>query len=262
MTESASSGALLECRGLACGYPARPVLEGVNLTLHAGTAAVLLGPNGSGKSTLLKTVCGTLAPRSGELILDGRRIESLSPIELARHVAFVPQEEAPSFRFTVRQAVLMGRMPFSAGFLDTPEDHRLAEEAMREADCLHLAERPITELSGGERQRVLLARALAQGSPLLLLDEPTAHLDIGHQVLVAGLARRLAGQGRALLIAIHDLNLAGELGERAILLLGGRIALEASAEEVLVSEALDEAYGVRFQRMRDAKGRLRVFADA
>jgi iron complex transport system ATP-binding protein len=250
---------LLECRHLACGYGARAVLRDVNLTLGRGESAVLLGPNGSGKSTLLKTLSKTLPVLDGEIRAQGADIREVSHSGLAKRVAYVPQEELPPFRFTVRQVVLMGRMPLSAGFFDTPADISASDEAMREADCLHLADRPITEISGGERQRALIARALAQDAPVLLLDEPTSHLDIGHQLAIVDLIRKLKEQGKAILAAMHDLNLAQDIGERAILLHEGRVAADSKVEEVLANDLLDKTYGVPFHRMKDETGRLRVF---
>lgn len=259
---SPSAETLLACRDLACGYPTRKVLEGVDLELHAGSSTVLLGPNGSGKSTLLKTLTKTVPPLSGEIKVQGEKSETLSFSQLARKIAYVPQEELPPFRFTVRQVVLMGRLPLSTGFFDTPADLEATERAMEEADCCAIADRPITEISGGERQRVLIARALAQDSALLLLDEPTSHLDIGHQVAIIRLAQKLRSQGKGLLTALHDLNLAADLGETAVLLNQGKIAIHAPVEEVLNSPLLDQTYGVPFHRFRDETGRLRVFGKA
>jgi iron complex transport system ATP-binding protein len=220
---------------------------------------VLLGPNGSGKSTLLKTLTKTLSPISGEITLEGKKQNELSFAQLSQKVAYVPQEELPPFRFTVRQVVLMGRLPLSAGFFDTPADQEATDKALAEADCCAIAGRPVTEISGGERQRVLIARALAQSTDLLLLDEPTSHLDIGHQVAIIQLAQRLQSQGKALLTAMHDLNLAADLGDTALLLSEGKVAMIAPVEEVLASPMLDKTYGVPFQRFRDETGRLRVF---
>jgi len=252
---------LLSCQALHCGYPSRKVLEDVTLELRPGSSKVLLGPNGSGKSTLLKTLSKTLAPLGGDIRIDGRPIEELGYSDLAKRVAYVPQEELPPYRFSVRQVVMMGRMPLSPGFFDSPADEAAADEAMVAADCGELAERPITEVSGGERQRVLIARALAQEAPVLLLDEPTSHLDIGHQVAVIRLVRRLRERGHAILAALHDLNLAAQIGEIAILLQNGRIVMEAPTEAVLDSQLLDETYGVRFKRFRDESFGLRVYAE-
>ncbi len=257
-----SDDRLLAARGLSCGYPERLVLEDVSLALEAGTSTILLGPNGSGKSTLLKTLMGSLAPLAGSVSIAGHPAEAMDAAARARFAAYVPQEEVPPFRFTVRQVVMLGRLPRSPTFLDSDEDRDVVERALIEADCADLADRPIAEVSGGERQRALIARGLAQEAPMLLLDEPTSHLDIGHQVAILGLVRRLCREGRAVLAAMHDLNLAAEMGSWAILLHGKQIADQGPIEDVLSSPRLDEAYGVAFQRMRDPSGRLRVFAEA
>lgn len=250
---------LLSCENLSCGYPGRLVLEGVNLSLKPGTITALLGPNGSGKSTLLRTICKTLAPVGGEIRLGGTPLEKLSQTEVAQRVAFVPQEEHPQFSFTVEEVVLMGRIARSNGIFDTSEDVQIAKEAMQAADCTELRHRPVTELSGGERQRVLLARALAQEASLLLLDEPTSHLDVSHQTDLVKMLRRLAGQGYAVLAAVHDLNLASVMADEALLIHQGRILEDRKTKDLLESSALEETYGVRFQRMYDADGNLRVF---
>jgi iron complex transport system ATP-binding protein len=260
VADSASDAVLLSCEDLSCGYDGRAVLESVSFSVRAGESVALLGPNGSGKSTLLRVVSKTLQPITGRVALAGRAVGSMSHLEVARLAAFVPQEETPQFPFGVRDVVTMGRLPHSAGLRDTPEDYAAATEAMRAADCLSLESRPVTELSGGERQRVLLARALAQATPLLLLDEPTAHLDIAHQLIVARMARQLAGAGKAVLSAVHDLNLVSSMASRVLLLGSGRLVLDAPVEEALSSPVLDEVYGVRFTRIRLDDGRLALFA--
>ncbi len=248
----------LQSRSLSCGHGARAVLEGVDLLLAPGEVVVLLGQNGSGKSTLLSTLAGTLRPLAGEVSLGGDALSRLSRIEIARRVAFVPQEEAAAFGFLVREVVTLGRLPRSTGIFDTAEDRRAAEDAMRQADCEDLADRPVTQISGGEGQRALLARALAQDAPVLLLDEPTSHLDVGHRIAAVRVVRALAEAGRAVLAAVHDLDLASALADRAILLANGRVSAQGPVREVLESPALDEAFGARFTRWESPDGRLRV----
>lgn len=252
---------LLECRGLACGYHGREVLAGIDLVIQPGESVVLLGPNGSGKSTLLRTVGKLIPPLAGQAFLSGVDVRKLGHEEVARRVAYVPQEEKTDFPFLVREIVAMGRIPHARGLRDNPEDYRVVEEALETADCLSLADRPITELSGGERQRVLVARSLAQESPLLLLDEPTSHLDVRHQLDVASLVRRLTESGKTVLAAVHDLNLASQFALRGVLIHAGRVALDAPIVDVLNSEILDRTYGVRFLRQTDAGGVLRVFGE-
>ena len=253
---------LLECRALSCGYGKDVVLDDINLIVKPGETIVLLGPNGSGKSTLLKSISRAVNSTSGNVLLSGQDIHGLSPREVARLVAFVPQEESFRFEFLVRDVVTMGRLPISNSLWDTPEDVSAATEAMREADCLHLENRSVMELSGGEKQRVLIARALAQGATLMLFDEPTSHLDIEHQLVVANLVRSIASEGRATVVAIHDLNLAPLVGDRAILLQNGRVGMDAPMQDVLESQMLDEVYKVKFRRTVLDHGRLAVFPES
>jgi iron complex transport system ATP-binding protein len=253
---------LLECRALSCGYGKDVVLDDINLIVKPGETIVLLGPNGSGKSTLLKSISRAVNSTSGNVLLSGQDIHGLSPREVARRVAFVPQEESFRFEFLVRDVVTMGRLPISNSLWDTPEDVSAATEAMREADCLHLENRSVMELSGGEKQRVLIARALAQGATLMLFDEPTSHLDIEHQLVVANLVRAIASEGRATVVAIHDLNLAPLVGDRAILLQNGRVGMDAPMQDVLESQMLDEVYKVKFRRNVLDHGRLAVFPES
>jgi iron complex transport system ATP-binding protein len=189
-------------------------------------------------------------------------LDRLSLEDLACRIAYVPQEELPSFRFTLRQVVVMGRMPYSRGFWDSPEDLAAADEAMRRADCLDLADRSITEVSAGERQRALLARAIAQDAPAMLMDEPTAHLDVGHQLAAGELMRALADSGKAVLVAVHDLNLASASADEGILLDRGTIGFHGPMEDLLEGPHLDAVYGVQFERVRDRVGKLRVLPTA
>lgn len=248
---------LIEAVGLACGH-AVPVLTGVDLVVGEGETVALLGPNGSGKSTLLKTLAGLLPPLAGTVRLGDDDLRGLKVREVAQRIASVPQDEAAPFAFTVRQVVAMGRLARSNGLLDTPEDAAAAEDAMRRADCLGLAERPANETSGGERARALIARALAQDAPLLLMDEPIAHLDAPHQAWIVRLVRDLAREGKGVVVALHDLNLAVAMADRAVLLAGGRVVMDGSSDAVLASDRLDAAFGTAFDRLRTSSGRLMV----
>ena len=248
---AASGAVVVEADDLVCGYPGRTVLSGVGLSLRSGTVTALLGPNGSGKSTLLKTLAKTLPPLGGVVSIAGHPLARLNFGDLAKLVGYVPQEEVPPFRFTVRQVVTMGRLPHSTGLFDTEEDHVAATDAMVLADCLDLQDRVVMELSGGERQRVLIARALAQQANVLLLDEPTAHLDVRHQIGIIRLLRRLAAEGKCVVAAVHDLNLGAMLADDAVLIRDRRLSAPRPYGEVLNSGDLDEAYGVRFRRLPD-----------
>lgn len=254
--------ALVEAESLACGYPSREVLSDVNMAVAPGEVVALLGPNGSGKSTLLKTLSGTLKHLSGRVVVAGEWIERLTHQERGQRIGFVPQEELPTFPFLSRQIVVMGRLPHTPGFFDNPDDWVRVKESMIRADCWDLADRPVTELSGGERQRVLLARALATDAPLLLMDEPSAHLDVGHVLALVTLLRELAQDGRGVLMAVHDLNLASMVADRALLLGGGHVRMEGPTDHVLQSRELDHVYEVAFERMHTESGQLRVFARA
>jgi iron complex transport system ATP-binding protein len=192
--------------------------------------------------------------------LGGKSLANLTYRELAHLVAYVPQEETPTFAFPVETFVAMGRMPVSGGFFDTEDDKAAADEAMRITDCLALRDRSIQELSGGERQRVWIARALAQGASILLLDEPSSHLDVSHQLTLIELAKSLSGKGLAVLSAVHDLNLASSMADRAILLADGTIGMDSKMEEVLQSPLLEKVYGVQFARFT-AAGAIRVLPE-
>jgi len=239
----------LRCERMVGGYAGREVLTNIGLEFEQGAVTAVLGPNGSGKSTLLKTLSGLIPPLGGEVYVGESPLGRMAVQEVARQIAVVPQEETIPFRFSVREIVLMGRIAWSSGLADTPEDVRIAEEAMRFADCLPFAERAINELSGGEKQRVLIARALAQETPILLLDEPTTHLDITHQIEICRLIRALSAQGKTIVAAMHDLNMVGLMADQAILLGSGGVRLAGSVAEVLNSAELDHVYAVPFDRI-------------
>lgn len=256
------SDSLLSVDGLSAGYHRQTVLEGISFRLRKGEIVALLGPNGSGKSTLLRTITKTLPVIVGAVHVDGQNLDGLTFQELSRRLAYVPQQESHVFAFTVREVVLMGRLPHSDSLFETREDHLAAARAMRDADCYHLADRAVTELSGGEAQRVLIARALAQDTSLLLLDEPTSHLDVSHQLAIGDLLRGLATKGYGILVAVHDLNWAATFAHRGLLLDRSRLVLDAPMDEILESPRLEETYGVTFQRVRDATGAVHVFPSA
>ncbi|MFI5385702.1 MAG: ABC transporter ATP-binding protein [Fimbriimonadales bacterium] len=251
---------MLSCEGLSVGYGGKPVLSGIGFDLRPGEVVAMLGPNGGGKTTLLKTLA-SLIPRIGGSVFFGvDELGSLSAREIARRVGFVPQEEAWRFEFSVQEVVAMGRLPVSNGFFDTDEDREAATEAMKQARCYELRDRPITELSGGERQRVLIARALCQNTPVVFLDEPTAHLDPQHQVATVSLLREMARAGKSLLVAVHDLPIAAAVADRGMLVSSGKASPVRPIEEILASPDLDGAYNTVFERLRSSEGRLVVVA--
>jgi iron complex transport system ATP-binding protein len=181
-------------------------------------------------------------------------LTKLSPREIGRRIGFVPQEESWRFDFSVEDVVAMGRLPVSNGLFDTKEDHAEAQAAMERAGCIDLRSRPITELSGGEKQRVLIARALAQHTQIIFLDEPTAHLDPQYQIGTAELVRSLVAEGKSLILAIHDLPMAGLMADRGVLISGGKATPPRKTSELLESEELDRAYAIRFQRIETPDG--------
>lgn len=250
----------IRCSGLACGYGKQVVLRGVILELGAGTTTALLGPNGSGKTTLLKTLVREIPLLEGSVEVLGASLPSLKEPELARKIGYVPQQETPRFGFTIREVVAMGRLAHSEGLFESETDWQKVEEAMARADCAPFADRLMAEVSGGERQRALIARALAQEAPILLLDEPTAHLDPAHHLALGKLIRTLASEGATIVMAIHDLNLASSYSDRAILLHDGEVRLIGDTQDVLHNAELDAVYGVQFERIERPGRPLRVEA--
>jgi iron complex transport system ATP-binding protein len=235
---------------VAFAYPSAARQRGfhvadVSFTVEPGQVFGVIGPNSAGKTTLLRLLTRVVTPDRGEIRLDGRPIRQLAHAELARHVAVVPQEAPRPFPFSVEQLVLMGRYPHGPGrFFESEEDRALAREAMAATGVLDLAALPLEQLAGGERQRALLARALAQQPRLLVLDEPTAHLDLRHQVEAARLIRRVNGErGMTVLLVSHDLNLAAEVCDRLLLLAGGRVARVGEPGEVLRRPVLEPVFG-------------------
>jgi len=238
------AGLVLE--GVTAGYGGRPVLEGVSMEVRPGQVTGLIGPNGSGKTTLVRVAARGLRPRSGSVRVFGVDPYGVSARRAARLVAVVPQETTPAFSYSVLEMVLMGRSPYlSAWRSGNEEDWLHTRRAMEAANVQHLADRPLEELSGGERQRVLLAQALAQDAPALMLDEPTTHLDIRHVVevlaVLSGLARR---DGRAVLAIFHDLNLASAYCDRLYALSEGRIVSEGTPQSVITRELMWNVFGV------------------
>ncbi len=236
---------ILEARDVSAGYGGAPVLDGASLSLPSGTLTALIGPNGAGKTTLLRVLLGLLPVRAGAVLLEGRPLAAASRLEVARRVALVAQEGPDAFAHTALEVVLMGRYPHrSSGWFDAPADIAAAGEALGALGVAELAERPLATLSGGQRQRVFLAAALAQEPAVMLLDEPTANLDLAAQVgvyeVVRGLVRR---RGLAALAVTHDVTLAAMYADRVALLSGGRIAHAGTPAEVLRPEILTAAYG-------------------
>jgi len=235
----------LAAEHVSFGYGSRLVLDDVSLGLAAGEVVGVIGPNGSGKTTLLRLLSGVRTPRGGSIRLDGRPLASFRRREVARQIAVVPQDPTLEFPFTALEVVLMGRAPHlpALGF-PRAQDVATARAALAQLDVGAVEDRPLEQLSGGERQRVLLARALAQEPAVLLLDEPTTHLDLRHQVGIYDVVQDLSRErGMAVLSVLHDLNLAALYSDRLLLLAAGRIAAEGRPRDVLTAETLAAAYG-------------------
>jgi ABC-type cobalamin/Fe3+-siderophores transport system ATPase subunit len=240
--------ARLEASGVAVERGGRPVLHDVSLALEPGVALALIGPNAAGKSTLVRTLAGLLAPASGAVQFEGRPLAAWAREELARGIALVaPDEEAPD-TLTVEDRVALGRYPHRGPFRSfTPTDHECVARALSQTGIGHLARRRLGTLSAGERQLAALARGLAQQPRVLLLDEPGAHLDIGHQLALFRVLDGVRAGGVAVLAVVHDLARAAAWAERMVLLDAGRVAADGFPVDVLSGEACGRAFGVRIE---------------
>ncbi|MDT0444211.1 heme ABC transporter ATP-binding protein [Streptomyces johnsoniae] len=234
-------GTAAEARGLTVRLGGAAVLDGVDLTVAAGEVLALVGPNGAGKSTLLAALAGDIAPDAGEVTVAGRAAHAWSAPELALRRAVLPQAAALSFPFRVADVVRMGRAPWH-GTAHEDEDEAAVAEAMAATEVAAFADRPFAALSGGERARVALARVLAQRTGLLLLDEPTAALDLRHQELVLRVCRARAAAGRAVVVVLHDLGLAAAHADRTAVLHRGRIAAVGPPDQVFAPALLGRVY--------------------
>lgn len=240
-----SAGKLvLRIKDLTCGYDSRFLLQNINFEVRTKELIGIIGPNGSGKTTLLRAITRVLKPKKGVILFDGKDILQISLKDLAQKIAVVSQNP-PLNSMTTEEFVLLGRIPHfkKLQFLETKQDLEIAKKVMTLTDTLRLKNRLIEEISGGERQLVLIARALCQEPQLLLLDEPTAHLDITHQVAILDLIKRLNKEfGLTVIIVLHDLNLASEYCSKIILLDNGRIFREGSPSDVLTYETIEKVY--------------------
>ena len=234
----------------------RRVLDDVTLDVLPGQVLALVGPNGAGKSTLLSVLSGERRPDAGVVELDGADIHAYSTADLAQRRSVLTQENALSFPFRVIEVITMGRAPWIRS-ADLAADSAIIASAASRADVEHLANRRFTELSGGERARVSLARVLAQDTPVVFLDEPTAALDLRHQEDVLRLARDLAAEGKAVVVVVHDLSLAGAVADRIALLSAGRLVALGEPAAVLTAEAISEVYGLAV-RVVDIDGRPHI----
>jgi len=227
---------LIKDARLALG--ARIVLDGVDVEVPSGRITAVVGPNGAGKSTLLRACAGLLPAQRGTITLTGRPLDALSRAELARAIAYLPQERAVHWPLAARAVVALGRLPHDDA------DPAAIDRALGAMDITLLADRPVSQLSGGERARVLVARALAQEAPLLIADEPTAGLDPAHALALFALFERLATEGRTVIVALHDLSLAARFAHHIVLLANGRAAASGPPADVLTPRHLEPAFGV------------------
>ncbi len=249
------AGALVEVRGVGVDLGGRRVLDGVGTVVEPRTWTAVVGPNGAGKSTLLRAVAG-LVRHDGTVLLDGREVRALSPRVRATEIGYAPQVPVLPEGATVVEYVMLGRTPHRP-LLAGPRahDHAVVAQALERLDLATLARRPLRTLSGGERQRAVLARALAQEPRLLLLDEPTAALDLGHAQQVLDLVDQLRREdGLTVISTLHDLTLAGQYAERIVLLADGRVAAAGPPQEVLTAAALREHYGARAEVVASPDG--------
>ncbi len=235
----------------------RQVVRGASLSVEPGTVVGLVGPNGSGKSSLLRTLYRAVAPREGIVRVGGHDVRALTGRQVARAVAVMLQDPSTDFDLSVHELVLLGRSPHHASFgRDTPEDLRIVDDAMRRAGIDDLADRMVATLSGGQRQRVMLARALTQQSPVLVLDEPSNHLDIRHQLELMATVR---GLGRTVVAALHDLNLAAQYCDRVVVLADGCVVADGEPSDVLTPELVRTTFGVDARVVADLDGRVLAF---
>ena len=244
---------LLTLNSVSFAYAKKTVIDKVSTSFKRGEFVGVLGPNGAGKSTLLRLFSGILKPTAGEVACDTgttmagkmQAIHKMSRKEVARHIALVPQDLSLPYSFTVKEIVAMGRTPYLGRFeMESETDWQAVEQAMQQADLLAMQHRPVDQLSGGERQRVLIARALAQQTPILLLDEPTANLDIAHQLEILELIKRLTQSGLLAIAAIHDLTLASRFCDRLLLVNNGKIQSDGDSFDVITEANLRQHFAI------------------
>lgn len=260
-TEQAAPSLVFE--DVCFGFRTDDVVSHLSFSVHPGELLCIVGPNGAGKTTLLRLATGYITPRAGRVSLDGRDVSSYSALERAKRIALVPQSEPHTFAYTVRELVLLGRYPHSAGLgFETEADTAACDAALRATQLVALARRPVTHLSGGEQHRAAIARALAQDTPLLLLDEPSAHLDLRHRIALFELLRELCSRGRCAVCVTHDLQFAASYATRVALLVGGTIREIGAPGDVLKESHLTSAFEAPVRVYRDENDGLIVVPGA
>ncbi|MEG1824160.1 MAG: ABC transporter ATP-binding protein [Cloacibacillus sp.] len=253
----------LEVLSLFAGYGGKTVIEDISFKLSAGSVLCLLGPNGAGKSTLIKCLAGTAAPLRGEIKIDGKAPREMGRREFAKIVAYIPQSSGPVFPFKVRDMAAMGRTPHK-GFFDqpNPKDYARVSEALAQLGLSHLEEKNFTELSGGERQMALFAAALVQEPQILLLDEPTSHLDFGNQIKVLKTVRRLADErGISVLMATHSPEHALFIGDAAAIVRDGKMWPPGAPDEIITEKSISECFAAKVRVIETQDGQKVCFPD-
>ena len=246
------SDGVIELKNLTIGYGERHVLSDVNATIKTGEIVGIIGRNGAGKSTLLKTIRGILPKHSGEVLFFDKKLEDYHEKELACKVAYLQQHVEVGFGYTGQDIVLAGRYPYMKWYESESEaDKQLALDCMDYTGTLELADTPVTEVSGGQKQRILLAKVLAQQTPILFLDEPTTGLDMVYQEEIFRFAKELAQMGKTILMVVHELNFAAKYCSRILLLGEGKLLADAAPEEAFTEELLSRAYDADIQVTRN-----------
>ncbi|MFJ8448494.1 ABC transporter ATP-binding protein [[Kitasatospora] papulosa] len=252
---AASDGARLAARGVTVGYGGRTVIDGLDVTVPTGLITTIIGPNGCGKSTLLRTLTRLLKPASGAVVLDGEDIAGLRTRDVAKKLGLLPQAPVAPEGLTVADLVARGRHPHQSWLRQwSSDDASVVERALAMTGVSDLADRPVDSLSGGQRQRVWISMTLAQGTDLLLLDEPTTYLDLAHAIDVLDLVDDLHESGRTVVMVLHDLNLATRYSDNLVVMRAGSILAQGHPRDVITAELLHEAFGLNAKVIDDPVG--------
>lgn len=246
---------IVNVKNVSFAYNGTPALKAIGLEIKSGEILALVGPNGSGKTTLLKMISGVLTPDDGAVYLDMQSLVELHPRQIAQRLAALEQEHHVGFDFTVREVVAWGRIPHRSRLSRwQDQDEQAVQKALAATGTTSFADRLIDSLSGGERQRIFIAMALAQQPKILLLDEPTAHLDLKYQVEILELVQRLSQRGLTVIIALHDLNLAARYADRIALIAQGKLVADGSPQTVLTESNIRSIWGIAVNIIRDGLG--------